>query len=272
LENLQAVGTWDVVERQASSNVVDSKWVFKVKKIADGTIDKYKACLVARGFTQIYGVNYYETFAPVTKLASIHTLLAITACNDWPIDMFDFHLVFLNGELDDDEDIYVEQPSNHPVDDPNHFVVKLHKSIYGLKQAGKKWYDSLSRSLADIGFQKSEADPAIFYAHAGGDVIILTIHVDDCTITSSSISLQEVFKARIGTKFKLTDLGAISWLLGFAITRDRATCTISLSKHAYISTILRHFNFEDCKPLAMPMDLNTQLMKEQCPTNEGCAV
>jgi hypothetical protein len=266
LENLRAAGTWDVVERPASSNVVDSKWVFKLKKNADGTIDKYKARLVARGFTQIYGVDYYETFAPVAKLASIRTLLAIAARNDWPIDMFDFHSAFLNGELDDDEDIYMEQPPDHPVDDPDRFVVKLHKSIYGLKQAGKKWYDSLSRSLADIGFQKSEADPAVFYAHAGGDVVILAIHVDDCTITSSSVSLQEVFKARIGTKFKLTDLGAISWLLGFTITRDRAARTISLSQHAYISTILRRFNFEDCKPLAMPMDPNTQLTKEQCPT------
>jgi hypothetical protein len=162
LENLQVAGTWDVVERPASTNVVDSKWVFRIKKNADGSIDKYKARLVARGFTQVYGVDYYETFAPVAKLASIRSILAIAARNDWPIDMFDFHSAFLNGELDVDEDIYMEQPPNHAAADPDRYVVKLHKSIYGLKQAGKKWYDSLSRSLADIGFQKSEADPAIY--------------------------------------------------------------------------------------------------------------
>ena len=181
--------------------------------------------------------------------------------------MFDFHSAFLNGELDVDEDIYMEQPPHHAVKNPNIFVVKLHKSLYGLKQAGKKWYNSLSRSLADIGFQKSEADPAVFYAHVDNDIIVLAIHVDDCTITGSSESLQNQFKARIGEKFKLTDLGPISWLLGFAITRDRAARTITLSQRAYIETILRRFNFEDCKPLAMPMDPNTQLSKDQSPTS-----
>jgi hypothetical protein len=267
LENLQAAGTWEVVKRPASTNVVDSKWVFRIKKNADSGIDKYKAHLVAHGFTQVYGVYYYETFAPVPKLASIRSILAIAACNDWPIDMFDFHSEFLNGELDADEDIYMEQPPHHAIANPTQYIVKLHKTIYSLKQARKKWYDLLSRSLADIGFRKSEADPAVFHAHVGNNIIILAIHVDDCTITSSSELLQNNFKARIGEKFKLTNLGPISWLLGFAITRDHAARTITLSQCAYIETILRQFNFDDCKPLAMPMDPNTQLSKDQSPTS-----
>src|SRR6266436_1298297 len=131
--------------------------------------------------------------------------------------MFDFHSAFLNGELDIDEDIYIEQPPHHAITDPDHYIVKLHKSIYGLKQAGRKWYNSLSCSLTDIGFQKSEVDPVIFYAHVGNNVIILAIHVDDYTITGSLEPLQKDFKARIGNKFKLADLGLILWLLSFAI-------------------------------------------------------
>ena len=101
--------------------------------------------------------------------------------------MFDFHSAFLNNQLDADEDIYMEQPPHHTAADPDRYIVKLHKSIYSLKQAGRRWYDSLSHSLADIGLQKSEADPAIFYVHIGSEVVILAIHVDDCTITGSSV-------------------------------------------------------------------------------------
>jgi len=264
LDNLKAAGTWEIVERLRDTNVVDSKWVFRVKKDADGNISKWKARLVARGFTQVYGVDYFETFAPVAKLASIRTILAIAARNNWDISMFDFHSAYLNGELD--EDIYMEQPPYYETADRGRYVVKLNKTLYGLKQAGKKWYDSLCRSLADIGFKKTEADPAVFFVHAGNHVVILAIHVDDSTMTGSSVTLQNEYKARINAKFQLTDLGPISWLLGLAITRDRASRTLSLSQHSYIDTLLRRFNLEDCKPLAQPLDPHVQFSKDQCPT------
>lgn len=111
LESLVANGTWCVVERPASANVVDLKWVLHVKKNAAGEIDKYKARLVARGFTQVYGVDYYETFAPVAKLSSFRLILAIASRNGWPADSFDFNSAYLNSKLD--EDVYLEQPPDH---------------------------------------------------------------------------------------------------------------------------------------------------------------
>ena len=178
--------------------------------------------------------------------------------------MFNFYSAYLNRELD--KDIFMEQPPHYEMADQDHYVVKLHKTLYGLKQAGKKWYDSLCHLLADISFNKTEADPAVFYAYAGNDVVIFAIHLDDSTMTGSSVTLQQQFKACINTKFQLTDLGPISWLLGLAITCDHATRTLSLSQHAYIDTLLRRFNLEDCKSLAQPLDLHTQLSKDQCPT------
>jgi len=165
--------------------------------------------------------------------------------------MFDFHSTFLNSYLDVDEDIYMEQPPNHAAADPDHYVVKLYKSIYGLKQAGKKWYDSLSRSLADIGFQKSEADPAIFYAHVGDEVVILAIHVDDCTIMGSSETLQNDFKAHIRDKFKLNDLGPILWLLGFASLTIKLHalspfCNVSILRQSSTDSTLRTANLSQC--------------------------
>jgi hypothetical protein len=103
--------------------------------------------------------------------------------------MFDFHSAYLNRVLDDGETIYMEQPPYHEVASCFHYVVKLHKSLYGLKQAGRKWYDMLCRSLAIIGFQKSMAGPAVFFIHAGSDMVILFIHIDDTTMTGSSVDL-----------------------------------------------------------------------------------
>ena len=96
-------------------------------------IECYKAQLVAKGFTQVHGVNYYDTWAPVTKLASTHLLLAITAQNGWPVDMFDFHSAFLNGELDSDEEVFMEQPHGYEESDCKKYIVNLFKLIYRLK-------------------------------------------------------------------------------------------------------------------------------------------
>jgi hypothetical protein len=160
----------------------------------------------------------------------------------------------------------MEQPPHYEMADRDHYVVKLHKTLYGLKQAGRKWYDSLCRSLADIGFNKTEADLAVFYVHAGNNIVILATHVDDSTMTSSSVTLQQEFKAHINAKFWLTDLGPISWLLGLAITRNHAKRTLLLSQHAYINTLLHRFNLKDCKSLVQPLDLHAQLSKDQSTT------
>jgi transposase InsO family protein len=272
LANLKEAGTWEVVERPQNINVVDSKWVFRMKKDAKGNVIKWKARLVARGFTQIYGVDYFETFAPVARLASIRTILAIAARNDWEIDMFDFHSAYLNGILDDGEDIYMEQPPHYETVDRSRYVVKLRKALYGLKQAGRKWYDTLCNSLAELGFKKSMADPAVFYAHVGNEIVILFIHVDDSTITGSSIDLIKEFRARIAQRFEITDLGSISWLLGLAIGRDRAAHTLFISQQSYIEFVIRRFNLEDAKPLTIPVDPNISLSKDHCPeTNEAKA-
>ena len=137
-------------------------------------------------FTQVYGVDYYETFAPVTKLASIRTILAIAAGNNWPIDRFDFHSAFLNGQLKEDQEVLMEQPPGYEESDSQKYWIKLYKSIYGLKQARCKWYKIMCRTHTELGFKKCEANQAIFYIHAGKNILISAIHVNDCTITWSS--------------------------------------------------------------------------------------
>ena len=265
LATLKAAGTWTVVKRPENTNVVDSKWVFRIKKNSAGEIDKYKARLVARGFTQIHGVDYYETFAPVAKLASVRTILAIAARNDWEIDVFDFHGAYLNGELNEREDVYMEQPPDYETADRRTFVLKLKKALYGLKQGGRKWYDTLCRTLAELGMKRSEADFGVFYAHTVTDIILLAIHVDDCMLTGNNVAVLTEFKRKIGAIYKLTDLGPISWLLGIKVTRDRELRTLHLSQTSYIESIIRRFNFDDLKPASIPIDPTMQFSKKQCP-------
>ncbi|KAJ2994795.1 hypothetical protein NUW54_g7491 [Trametes sanguinea] len=263
LDSLVKNGTWRIVDRPRTGNIVDSKWVLRVKKNAAGEIDKYKARLVARGFTQVYGVDYYETFAPVAKLASFRLVLAIAARNDWPAESFDFNSAYLNSKLD--EDVYLEQPPDHEFVDRKKYVLKLEKALYGLKQGGRKWYETLCVALADLGFKRAEADYGVFYKHVGLELVVLAIHVDDCLIAASSQRLLNASKAAIGAKYKMTDLGPVNWLLGIKISRDHANRTLSLSQHAYIDAILTRFNFDDLKPISTPMDPHILLSKTQCP-------
>jgi hypothetical protein len=159
LTALKDAGTWSIVEKPEGVNVVGCKWVLQIKRNADGEIDKYKARLVAKGYSQVYGVDYYDTYAPVTCLASLQTITAIAACNDWDIDVFDFHSTFLNGKLDPSEVIYMQIPPG--LDHNSHFkhpVACLHVALYGSKQGALKWYQELCRLMKSLGMTRAESD------------------------------------------------------------------------------------------------------------------
>ena len=113
LKSLEDTHTWDIVECPNGVNVVSNKWVFKIKCNAAGKIEKYKACLVTKGYSQVQGIDYDDTYAPVAQLSSLRTILAIATCNDWDIDVFDFHSAFLNGKLSEGEDIYMQPPEGY---------------------------------------------------------------------------------------------------------------------------------------------------------------
>ena len=189
-------------------NVIDSCWVLNIKKNAAGEIEKYKARLVAKSFTQIHGVNYYETYTPVTKLTSFCLLLAIAAWNGWPVNTFDFDSAYLNGELKEDEVIYLRQLPGYETKDREHWLWRLLKVLYGLKQGVRNWYEALCKALTELGFTRSEVDHSVFFKEVGDDIIILAVHVNDGMATGSSITLINKFKKDLNVICKLTDMGA----------------------------------------------------------------
>jgi hypothetical protein len=156
---------------------VSSKWIFKIKHVADGIIEKFKARFVARGFSQREGVDYKETFSPVVRYASIRVVISIASSHGWRIHQMDVKTTFLNAIIE--EEVYIEKPQGFEVHERESHVCRLKKALYGLKQAPKAWYSRIDGYLQSMGFTKSEADPNLYFILVGVNPLILVLYVDD---------------------------------------------------------------------------------------------
>src|SRR5713226_8225588 len=172
---------WDVVPRPEGKSVVTSKWIYKIKHAADGSIEKYKARFVVRGFSQKEGIDYEETFAPVARYTSIISVLALAAVMKWKIHQMDVKTAFLNGVVE--EEVYVEQPLGFETHDRESHVCRLKKSMYGLKQEPNTWYKIIDSFLSSLGFTKSKGDSNLYYKVEDGNPVMLLLYVDDLFVT-----------------------------------------------------------------------------------------
>jgi histone deacetylase 1/2 len=241
--------TWILVPYSYDLPVIGSKWVYKVKLHANGSIDRYKARLVAQGFNQKYGIDYFETFSPVVKPTTIRVVLTVALSKQWPIHQLDVHNAFLNGELR--EDVYMKQPpgfldSNHPS-----YVCKLRKAIYGLKQAPRTWYTKLHSALQKWGFTNSNSDASLFLYNSDSTQIFVLVYVDDIIVTGSSKSLIQKLISYLNTHFALKDLGQLHYFLGIELHFSKGVCHLSQTK--YIQELLSKADLNECKPIATPM-------------------
>ena len=247
-DSLRENKTFDLVERKPGMNVVPSRYVFKVKH------GKPKARICAKGFRQVHGVDYTETFAPVVTIAAIRVLLSLAAILGLYVDIMDFITAFLNGDLE--ETIYMEVPAGFR--DPNrpNLVCKLLKALYGLKQAPRQWYAKLHNFLVDVlGFQSCPYEPCLYVKHYGSSLLLIAVYVDDLLIASNDISSMKQVKLEFCKHFKMKDLGEAKEFLGLRITRDLTKGTISINQTEYIDSVLKRFGMVDAKPSATPMEL-----------------
>jgi hypothetical protein len=238
LRQLIMNGTFHEVQKPPSVNVVTAKWVFAVKYALNGGVERFKARLVARGFSQIEGVDFHSTFAPTIRADSLRTILAIIALEDLEAHQVDVNNAFTEATLQ--ETIYMRPPSGAESEDGK--VWQLTQSLYGLKQAARDWYNLCSAKLRIMGYAPIPSDPCVF-RHKETDVLI-GLYVDDLLIASRSTENIQQFKVKLREQFKIKDLGEIRRILGIRITRDRKNRSIYLDQSAYINQMLRQYDMD----------------------------
>jgi len=238
-------GTWTLVPKTASMNIVGAKWVFRIKRKADGSIDRYTARLVAKGFYQQEGVDYFETYSPVVKPIIIRTVLSLAVSAGWCIKQVDVSNAFLHGHLQ--ETVYMSQPLDFV--NPIHpdAVCLLKKALYGLKQAPRAWYHRLSSCLLELGFQGLKSDSSLFIFTSASVTILALVYVDDLILTGSSLDAIDELIHNLSRDFPMKDLGELNFFLGISVARVPEG--LHLSQSRYISL---HEKCQMSSPLLLP--------------------
>ncbi|KAL0313654.1 UNVERIFIED_CONTAM: Retrovirus-related Pol polyprotein from transposon RE1 [Sesamum calycinum] len=246
-------GTWELVEVPPNADIVACRWVFNRKFHADGTLERYKAHLVAKGFTQTYGVDYFETFSPVARLNSIHILFSLADNLNWPMYQMDIKNAFLYGDLN--ETVYMEQPPGYVAQgEKQRMVCKLKKAIYGLKQRPRAWFDNFSRIIGEFGFLRCQANHSVFVQTTKTGIVVLAVYVDDILIAGSDSEGIEEAKTYLQKHFFTKDLGRPRYFLGIEIAHSKHG--VSLSQRKYACDLLQEAGLLGTKSVDTPMDSN----------------
>nr|GEW44633.1 retrovirus-related Pol polyprotein from transposon TNT 1-94 [Tanacetum cinerariifolium] len=239
--------------------VITLKWIYKKKLDELGGILKNKAWLVARDYRQSDGIDFKESFAPVTRLEAIRIFLAFAVHINMVVYQMDLKTAVLNGNLR--EDVYISQPNGFvDPDNPNH-MYKLKKALYGLKQAPRAWYDMLSSFLISQDFTKGSVDPTLFIRRDDRELLLVQIYVDDIIFATSTPELYDIFAKIMCLKFKMSMMGKISFFLGLQISQSPRGIFINQSKYALES--LKKYGFDYCNPVDTPMVEKSKLDKDK---------
>ena len=251
LQSLSANATWDLVTRQPGMKVIPSKWVFTVKKDADGVPVRFKARLVAGGHRQEEGLDYHETFAPVSRQATQKTLLSVAAQRGWQVLQLDISTAFLNGDID--TLVYMQQPPGFA--EGENLVCKLNQSLYGLKQAPRCWYEKLKGALADLGFRPVSADSSFWVSDVHPAIVYLTAVVDDMMVTSPDRDVSQWVVDAILARFAGTSGGVAHHYNGVKITWLPQQRAVLLTQQKHVEELLHQFEplQEDWTPRSLPV-------------------
>uniref|UniRef100_A0AAV1TV48 Integrase catalytic domain-containing protein n=1 Tax=Peronospora matthiolae TaxID=2874970 RepID=A0AAV1TV48_9STRA len=249
LKSMHLRGVFRAAKLPRGQGAIGTKWVFKIKRKADGSVEKYKARLVAKGFKQKYGIDYTETFLPVVKYVTLRMVIAITKYFDWPLDQLDVVTAFLYGVMK--EKVYCVVPEGVEMDG-DFDCLELVKAIYGLKQASRVWNETFDEFVCSIGFEASAFDPCLYIKVVDGHCVLVLVYVDDVLVTGSSLELIAQTKADLKTRFEMTDSGKCTFVLGIELV-DESDGSVTMCQRRYVNDILKRFGMDECKATASPL-------------------
>lgn len=258
LKSLNDRNTWEILNKPENINCIGSKWVYKVKTDSSGKIIRYKARVVAQGFSQKKDVDYSESYAPVANISLIRLLIGMSISHDWKMYHLDVKCAYLYGKLN--EEIYMKLPPGHKDYDAK--VAKLLRPIYGLKQSGRNWNNEIDEFLIKNGFKRLQANNCVY---TFGNDLILTLYVDDIILFARLIDKINEVKSLLMSEYEIRDLGRASYLLG--ITIEYGDNQIGLSQALYIKKLLNEYGLDDCKTCKTPIDPGIKLSKCDSPHN-----
>ena len=257
---LHSTGTCDLVSLPAGKSPAGCRWIFIVKIGPDGEVDRLKARLVAKEYTQVYGSDYYDTFSPIAKMASIRLLFSMDDMRSLPLYQLDIKNAFLHGDLADE--VYMEQPPGFVTQGESSLLCRLCRSLYGLKQSPRAWFGHFSSVVQEFGMTQSTLDHSIFYRHiSSGQCIYLIVYVDDIVITGSDQDGIWKLKQHLFSHFQTKDLVKLKYFLGIEIAQSKSG--VVMSQRKYVLDILEETAMLDCKPVDTPMDPNVKLVPRQ---------
>ncbi|GJT30079.1 putative RNA-directed DNA polymerase [Tanacetum coccineum] len=258
IEALIRNNTWTITDLPIGRKAIDNKWLYKIKYKSTGHVDKFKARVVAKGFSQKEGIDFDETFSPVVKMVTIRCLICIVVSNDWPLFQLDVNNAFLYGDLN--EDIYMSLPLGFECADKNK-VCKLNKALYGLKQAPRQWNAKLTTVLAEHGFVQIKYDYSLYLKHTNEVFVAILVYVDDFIITGNSLDEIKKFKVYLKSKFMIKDLGVMKYFLGIEVL-DNAN-GICMTQRKYCLELIHEFGLLAAKPVTTPLPENCVLAVDE---------
>jgi Reverse transcriptase (RNA-dependent DNA polymerase) len=254
LESLHEAGTWEVAVPPRGGKLFPSRFVLKVKRNSDGSLERRKARLVLMGNLQRPHINYFDTYAPVADFVVVRIVLAMACAKGWVVHQLDVKSAFLNGYLK--EEIYMQFSGEYARADGK--VCKLNRAIYGLRQAPRAWNKRLCDDLKGCGFTSLVNAESVLQRSMRGSVVYPIFYVDDILVASASEKAAVMAKKSLSTLYTVKDLGEAEYFLGVKIEREQNR--LRLSQESYINSVLERYGMQDAKPVVTPMVQSSDLM------------
>jgi hypothetical protein len=264
LKSLKDMDVYKLIPRSEvppGKRIRKGKPVFHIKRDEDGKAVRWKVRLVFKGFEQIYGKDYTKTTSPTARMESWRILLHIAASLGWDAQQIDVKTAFLYGLLPDDEIQYMQQPVGFEEPGKEDWVWRLQRGLYGMKQSGRIWNQTLNAQMIEWGFTRLTCESCIYYRKADTGIIISAVHVDDYLSIADSKEENERFKAQMRKVWTISELGTARFIMGIAVSWNRATRTVALSQTALIDKIIEQFGQKDANPISAPFEPGCKLRR-----------